>query len=218
MNYYSYHVKTLGQFDSSSNIFPEFKNNGDSSNGFFNNDAPTLTVGATVKVAILSIMALASLIGNSATLFNIIRSKEARTNRSSLYKLLIQVWWSHFFFFQNIGFNKWYILQWKAGCCGPFGQHLVSFGRGVLDLHGRMERWSSPLQGFQILSSKYTSFFCSEFITWRNLETYYDKHWGKFNHLSSVRVSIWQYQNLLNIPFEIIVLGIRELLYTVCLF
>lgn len=52
-------------------------------------DAPTLTVGAAIKTAVLSFMAVASLVGNSATLINITRRR--RGTRSSMYTLLLQV-------------------------------------------------------------------------------------------------------------------------------
>ena len=41
----------------------------------------------------------------------------------------------------------------QAGRGGSFGEHLVPVGRSRLDLHGRMERRSIPLQDLQILSS-----------------------------------------------------------------
>ena len=52
-------------------------------------EAPTLTVGATVKTAVLTFLAGASILGNSATLINIMRRKKG--TRSSMYTLLLQV-------------------------------------------------------------------------------------------------------------------------------
>ena len=55
----------------------------------FEDDAPTLTTGASIKAAVLALMAAGSLVGNSATLLSIIRRRKG--NRSSMYKLLFQV-------------------------------------------------------------------------------------------------------------------------------
>jgi len=55
----------------------------------FEDDAPTLTTGASIKAVVLALMAAGSLVGNSATLLSIIRRRKG--NRSSMYKLLFQV-------------------------------------------------------------------------------------------------------------------------------
>lgn len=52
-------------------------------------EAPTLTTSASIKAAVLSVMAAASLVGNMATLISIAVNKKG-TN-SSLYTLLFQV-------------------------------------------------------------------------------------------------------------------------------
>lgn len=55
-------------------------------------EAPTLTTSASVKATVLCVMAVASLIGNLATLISIAVSKKGTS--SSLYTLLFQVFTS----------------------------------------------------------------------------------------------------------------------------
>ena len=52
-------------------------------------EAPTLTTSASIKATVLCVMAVASLIGNLATLISIAVSKKGTS--SSLYTLLFQV-------------------------------------------------------------------------------------------------------------------------------
>lgn len=52
-------------------------------------EAPTLTTSASIKAAVLCVMAAASLIGNLATLISIAVTKKGTS--SSLYTLLFQV-------------------------------------------------------------------------------------------------------------------------------
>lgn len=58
------------------------------------NEAPTLTVRASIKAAILAVMAGASLIANSTTLISIAvnrRHKNSTVGSNTLYTLLFQV-------------------------------------------------------------------------------------------------------------------------------
>lgn len=54
-------------------------------------EAPTLTTSASIKATVLCVMAVASLIGNLATLISIAVSKKGTS--SSLYTLLFQVYY-----------------------------------------------------------------------------------------------------------------------------
>lgn len=70
----------------------------------FEADAPTLTTGASIKAAVLALMAAGSLVGNSATLLSIIRRRKG--NRSSMYKLLFQV----LYYAISLLSHKWCVL------------------------------------------------------------------------------------------------------------
>lgn len=102
-------------------------------------EAPTLTTSASVKATVLCVMAVASLIGNLATLISIAVSKKGTS--SSLYTLLFQVFSSvsvicnlvyrlhcctHTLFYANSITNKLHRLLCTVGDLGPFGKVSLS--------------------------------------------------------------------------------------------
>lgn len=97
-------------------------------------EAPTLTTSASVKATVLCVMAVASLIGNLATLISIAVSKKGTS--SSLYTLLFQVFSSvaviicylyRLLLYANSITNKLHdCCAHPVGHFGPFGKVSLS--------------------------------------------------------------------------------------------